>query len=227
MHELFEEQAERAFEALAVVYEDHSLTYGELNRQANRLAHHLRALGVRPDSRVGICVERSLEMVVGLLAILKAGGAYVPLDPAYPAERLSYMLSDSAPAIVLTHGPARASLDQALAHARSQALDQEDNSAGLDMPVLDLQADANDWSIHPATNPDPKAVGLTPHNLAYIIYTSGSTGLPKGVMVEHEECQSTSLDAGSYEHRLTDRVWTQIPFFSFDLSVWEICRALS
>ena len=86
-----------------MVYEDQSLSYGELNTQANRLAHHLRGLGVRPDSRVAICVERSPEMVVGLMAILKAGGAYVPLDPAYPAERLGYMLQDSAPVLVLTH----------------------------------------------------------------------------------------------------------------------------
>ena len=233
VHQLFEEQVGRDPEAIAVVYEDRALSYGELNEQANRLAHHLRSLGVKPDSRVAICVERSLEMVVGLLAILKAGGAYVPLDPAYPAERLGYMLQDSAPSIVLTHAAARASLDAALARAHQQAfaIDQEglshqgpgqssepfsgeygsDHSLGqsggkdgladrpwaaspdqglsalaLDMPVLDLEADAGDWAIHPATNPDPKAIGLTPQNLAYIIYTSGSTGQPKGVMIEHK-----------------------------------------
>src|SRR4029077_969660 len=120
IHELFEEQVCRDPEAPAVVYEDSSLSYGELNDKANRLAHHLIGLGVKPDSCVALCVERSLEMVVGLLAILKAGGAYVPLDPGYPAERLGYMLQDSAPALVLTHGAARARLDEALAYGRQQ-----------------------------------------------------------------------------------------------------------
>ena len=102
VHELFEAQAARTPDAVAIVHEDAQLTYAELNAKANRLAHHLRGLGVKPDALVAICVERSLEMVVGLLAILKAGGAYVPLDPAYPAERLAYMLEDSAPVVVLT-----------------------------------------------------------------------------------------------------------------------------
>ena len=102
IHELFEAQAARTPDAVAVVYEDRQLTYGELNARANQLAHHLRGLGVRPDDRVAICVERGLEMVVGLLAILKAGGAYVPLDPAYPLERLAYMLADSAPVALLS-----------------------------------------------------------------------------------------------------------------------------
>ena len=102
IHELFEAQVERSPYATAVVYEDSAVSYGELNERANRLAHHLVKLGVKPDSRVAICVERSVEMVVGLLAILKAGGAYVPLDPSYPAERLSYMLQDSEPALLLT-----------------------------------------------------------------------------------------------------------------------------
>ena len=102
VHELFEEQVEKTPDAVAVVYEDATLSYGELNRRANQLAHYLRELGVGPDQRVAICMERSLEMVVGLLGVLKAGGAYVPLDPAYPVERLRYMLDDSAPVAVLT-----------------------------------------------------------------------------------------------------------------------------
>ena len=125
IHQLFEEQVARDPEAVAVVYEDESLSYGELNERANRLAHHLGTLGVKPDAPVAICVERSLEMVVGLLAILKAGGCYVPLDAAYPAERLGFMLKDAAPAIVLTHAAARASLEQGLAHARRQVLRQD------------------------------------------------------------------------------------------------------
>ena len=121
---------------------------------------------------MAICVERSLEMVVGMLGILKAGGAYVPLDPAYPAERLAYMLKDSTPVAVLTHGqiaaPIRSLLDEA--------------AAGV--PVLDLD-EGKHWASQPDRNPDPAGVGLTPQHLAYVIYTSGSTGQPKGVMVEH------------------------------------------
>ena len=104
VHELFEEQAARTPDAVAVVHDGRTLTYSQLNARANQLAHHLRGLGVGPEALVAICVERSLEMVVGLLAILKAGGAYVPLDPGYPQERLAYMLKDSAPAALLTHG---------------------------------------------------------------------------------------------------------------------------
>ena len=114
VHELFEQQAARTPDAVAVVAGDTSLSYGELNARANQLARRLQAQGLRPDERVAICVERSLEMVVGLLAILKAGGAYVPLDPAYPTERLAFMLCDSAPRLALTHPPARQALDNAL-----------------------------------------------------------------------------------------------------------------
>ena len=160
-------------QATAVVYEDQSLSYGALNTRANRLAHHLRSLGVKPDVPVAICVERSLEMVVGLLAILKAGGCYVPLDPEYPAERLAFMLKDSAPTIILTHAAARVSLQAAL------------DACDLTIPVLDLEVDSHDWAIQSATNPESKAIGLTSNHLAYIIYTSGSTGQPKGVMIEH------------------------------------------
>ena len=169
VHELFEEQVERTPEAVAVEFEDASLSYEELNRRANRLAHYLRGLGVGPDVRVGICVERSLEMVVGLLGILKAGGAYVPLDAGYPVERLNYMLEDSAPAVVLTQGHLRGLL----------------SGAGEAVPVIDL-ADASsverpggDESREGRDGPHPGA------SAPYVIYTSaGSTGKPKGVMVE-------------------------------------------
>ena len=173
VHELFEAQVARAPEAVAAIYEDQSLSYGELNEQANRLAHHLRSMGVIPDSRVAICVERSLEMVVGLLAILKAGGAYVPMDPDYPPERLGYMLKDSAPILILTHQAARSSLQTAI------------DQSNANIPIVDLNTDANDWVTYPTSNPNPNAVNLTPKHLAYIIYTSGSTGQPKGVMIEH------------------------------------------
>ena len=161
-------QVERTPEAVALVFENESLSYAELNTRANRLAHYLRELGVRPDVRVAICVERGFEMIIALMAVLKAGGAYVPLDPAYPTERLRFMLEDSEAAVLLTQG-----------HL-------EDISAGINgsLPILDL-AQTAEWEDQPAANPDPAAAGLTSHHLAYVIYTSGSTGTPKGVMVEH------------------------------------------
>ena len=134
------------------------------------MAHYLIGLGVKPDDRVAICVERSLEMVVGLLAILKAGGAYVPLDPVYPTERLAYMLADSAPVAVLTTA-AGARCPGRLSECR--------------MPRIDLRADADRWRHYSADNPQGSTAGLSPHHLAYIIYTSGSTGAPKGVLIEH------------------------------------------
>ena len=136
-----------------------------------------------PDTLVAICVERGLEMVVGLLAILKAGGAYVPLDPAYPAERLAFMLEDSAPKVVLTQ-PARAPLDAAM--------------AGLaEKPLIWTSRRTRLWGRPAGLNPDPASVGLTPRRLAYVIYTSGSTGLPKGVMVEHRSCCNLLRHAGT------------------------------
>lgn len=169
IHELFEAQAAATPQAVAVVYEDSRLTYAELNAQANRLAHQLRELGVKPDALVAICVERCLNMVVGLLAILKAGGAYLPLDPAYPEDRLAFMLEDSAPVALLTQG-------------RLESLFAGVTGA---LPIIDLEAEFPSWANRSDANPDPHAVKLTPKHLAYVIYTSGSTGKPKGVMVEH------------------------------------------
>ncbi|HEX8433205.1 MAG TPA: amino acid adenylation domain-containing protein, partial [Longimicrobium sp.] len=165
LHELFEEQVERTPEAVAVVFEGESLTYAALNRRANRLAHHLRAIGVGPDRRVAISLERGPEMMVALLGVLKAGGAYVPLDPAYPADRLRATLEDSAPAVLLTQAALARRYD------------------GLGIPTLALDADAASWAEQPRSN--PARAGLTPDNLAYVIYTSGSTGKPKGVMNVH------------------------------------------
>ncbi len=164
IHELFEQKAAAQPDVTAIVFEDQSLTYAELNERANQLAHELIALGVRSDDRVAICAERSLEMVVGLLGILKAGGAYVPLDPAYPADRLRAMLRDAQPRVLLTQ------------QALRQAL------PGTELPVLFLDSDT--CEVRSATNPDSRALGLTVRNLAYVIYTSGSTGTPKGVMIE-------------------------------------------
>ena len=169
IHELFEAQAAREPEAIAVAYEGQTLTYGELNRRANRLAHHLRELGVKPDDRVALCAERGLEMLVGILAVLKAGGGYVPLDPAYPVERLEYMLGDSAPVALLVRLP------DAVRTALSAVL-----TAGS-IPVVDLEADADAWADRPGADLRPGHFGLKPRHLAYVIYTSGSTGKPKGV----------------------------------------------
>src|ERR1700722_7587482 len=168
IHELFEAQVARSPEATAVVFEEATLSYGELNCRANQLAHYLRALGVKPDTRVAICVERSFEMIVSLLAVLKAGGAYVPLDPAYPVERLRFMLEDCAPIVLLTENHLTALFPE----ARST------------LPVIDLHA-ASLWHDQPVSNPDGSILGLSCKHLAYVIYTSGSTGLPKGVMIPH------------------------------------------
>jgi amino acid adenylation domain-containing protein len=165
VHERFEAQAERTPDAAAVVHDGGDVAYAELNARANRLAHLLRALGVGPDRRVAICVERSPELLVAVLAVLKAGGAYVPMDPSYPEDRLRYTLDDSAPVAVLTQGSLAARF------------------AGSELPVLELDAPVPAWADRPATN--PVRGGLMPHDVAYLIYTSGSTGRPKGVMVEH------------------------------------------
>ena len=167
VHQLFEQQAERDPEAVALVYEDQTLSYGELDVRANQLAHHLVALGVKPDGRVAIFMKRSPQMVIALLAVLKAGGAYVPLDPAYPAKRLDYLLADSQAPIVLTCEE----LEEDLPAYRGRVI-----CVDQDWPTI---------ARRPTETLDPKALGLTPANLAYVIYTSGSTGTPKGVMVEH------------------------------------------
>jgi amino acid adenylation domain-containing protein len=169
IHELFEAWAARAPDAVAVLCGDGQLSYGELNRRANQLAHYLIGIGVRPDDRVAICMHRGLELMVGLLGILKAGGAYVPLDPAYPQQRLAYMLEDSAPVAVLTQPAVRATLP----------------AFELPLVSLDLQDTGSIIARAPQHDPAASGLGLTSSHLAYVIYTSGSTGLPKGVMIEH------------------------------------------
>src|SRR5262249_27113268 len=210
VHELFEEQVERTPEAVAVVYEDQQLTYRELNRRANRLAHYLRKLGVGPEARVGICLERSPEMVVGLLGILKAGGAYVPLDPAYPAERLTYLLEDSAPSALLTSGALREKLAGRALGAR----------------VVDLEAKAARWTGHSGQNLGGS--GLEARSLAYLVYTSGSTGLPKGVMVEHGGLLNLAMTQMRDLDVERDSRVLQFSSFSFDAYAFEwlmsLCR---
>src|SRR5215213_587316 len=207
VHELFEEQVERTPDAVAVVFEDERLTYQELNRCANQLAHHLRALGVGPDVLVGICVERSLEMVVGLLGILKAGGSYVPLDPSYPASRLKFILRDTQAPVLLTQERLVEGLPD---KSRTKVVRLD-----ADWPVIARKAEENLTSR------------ATADNLAYVIYTSGSTGQPKGVMIEHRALSSYAAAAtAAYEMTATDRV-LQFASLSFDASVEEIFPSLT
>jgi amino acid adenylation domain-containing protein len=204
IHQLFEAQAARTPDAIAVVYEDRQLSYGELNARANRLAHRLIGLGVKPDDRVAICVERSIEMVVGLLAVLKAGVGYVPLDPAYPSERLQFMLEDSTPVAVLSQS-----------HLRSVLPDHG--------PAAILMLDAKEADRHQYAdiNPVPAELGLTSANLAYVIYTSGSTGTPKGVMIEHRQTVNFLL-WGTASFRPDDLARTlSSTSLNFDLAVFE------
>ncbi len=206
VHELFEEQARKTPNAVAVTFEDASLSYAGLNRRANRLAHYLRELGVGPDARVAVCLERSSELIVALLGVLKAGAAYVPLDPAHPWERRRYMLEDSAPAALLTD-------------ARLQGL-----FAGLNetLPVLDMSSAAPPWKDHPETDLAGASVGLTSRHLAYVIYTSGSTGTPKGVMVPHRAINRLVLNNGYAKFEASDRVaFASNPAFdAATLEVW-------
>ncbi|RAA09406.1 non-ribosomal peptide synthetase, partial [Ralstonia pseudosolanacearum] len=198
IHGLFEAQVRRTPEAIAVEHEGRQVSYAELNAQANRVAHALIGLGVGPDARVGLCAERSVELVVGLLGILKAGGGYVPLDPSYPQDRLAYMLEDSAPVAVLAQSNTREQL------------------GALSVPVLDL-----DGPLEEAEH-DPQVTGLEPHHLAYVIYTSGSTGRPKGVMNEHRGVVNRLWWAQqTYRLDASDRVLQKTPF-GFDVSVWEL-----
>ena len=203
LHQLIEAQVAARPDAIAVRFADQALTYDALNRQANRLAHALLETGLGRDDRVAICMERSLEMVIGLLGILKSGAAYVPLDPGYPVDRLSHMLSDSAPCALITSQGLLASLP------------------AVTVPVLCLDAEPEALSRQPTHNPDAAALGLTPRHLAYVIYTSGSTGLPKGVMNQHDGVVNRLLWArdayGVDEH---SRILQKTPF-SFDVSVWE------
>ncbi|HEX2188993.1 MAG TPA: amino acid adenylation domain-containing protein, partial [Longimicrobiaceae bacterium] len=206
IHRLFEEQAVRTPDADAVSSAGEALTYAALDRAANRLANHLRRRGVRPETRVGICLERGTELVVAILAVLKAGGAYVPLDPAYPAERLTYMLADSGAPLLLTRLPLPEGLPP---HAAE---------------VVCLDADRERIEAESAQAP---AAGVLPENLAYVIYTSGSTGAPKGVLVPHRGLANAARGhARDLGVGAGDRV-LQFASPSFDASVAEMVMALA
>lgn len=211
LHTWFEQQTRRAPNAVAAVCEDRTLTYSQLNFRANQLARRLRSLGVEPDERVGVCLERSLDMIVSLLAVLKAGGAYVPLDPAYPADRLEFMLSDAGLSALVTHSEialpadcAPKSNDGRPASVPTVYIDSAEGESGEDLPP-------------PATTAD---------SAAYVIYTSGSTGKPKGTVVTHGNV-ARLFHATWPWYRFDERdVWTMFHSFAFDFSVWEIWGAL-
>ena len=205
IHQLFEEQVDFTPDAIALVFEEQQLTYKELNQRANQLAHHLRNLGVGAEVLVGICVERSLEMVVGLLGILKAGGAYVPLDPAYPAERLAFMLEDASVPILLTQARLIKSLPKH--QGRTVCLD-------------------TDWEIIERQSEENPGYSVTSENLAYAIYTSGSTGKPKGVLVAHRGlCNLAKAQIQIFDVQPNSRV-LQFASLSFDVATSDLVIAL-
>ncbi|MFJ4454607.1 amino acid adenylation domain-containing protein [Pseudomonas sp. NPDC089392] len=195
-HQLLEHQARQRPDALALIFDDQQMTYAELDRSSNQLAHRLRALGVGPDRLVGVAVERGLGMALALVAIHKAGGAYVPLDPDYPQERLAYMVEDSNIGLLLADAPSRERLQ-----------------LGKQLPCVVLEPGTEWLNAWPA---EPLANLAAPHNLAYVIYTSGSTGMPKGVAIDHHALSVFCQVAGDYS-RLSpnDRV-LQFATFSFD-----------
>jgi amino acid adenylation domain-containing protein len=206
MHELFEQQAAAQPDAPAVTFEGESLSYGELNERANRLAHRLRELGIGRESLVALFLERSFEMVVAVLAVLKAGGAYVPLDPEYPAARLAFVLSDTSAPVVLTQ---ERLLERLPPHeATVVCLDREDAQ------LADLS---------PA-NLEPLA---TPESLIYVIYTSGSTGQPKGVQVEHRQVARLFTATERWYGFGPGDTWVLAHSYAFDVSVWELWGALA
>ncbi|HKD06956.1 MAG TPA: amino acid adenylation domain-containing protein [Bryobacteraceae bacterium] len=204
IHEIFEEQVDRAPESIAVIFEDKRLTYAQLNARANQLAHRLRALGGGPESLIGICLDRSPDMLVAILAVLKCGGAYLPLDPVYPPERRAFMLEDARAPILITESRLRL-----------------ENPVEAHTVVLD-----EDW---PSIAQEPAAnLGLfsKPENAAYVIYTSGSTGRPKGVIITHANVVRLFTATDHWFGFGPSDTWSLFHSFAFDFSVWEIWGAL-
>ncbi|GAB1537596.1 hypothetical protein NUACC21_02410 [Scytonema sp. NUACC21] len=204
LHSLFEQQVKKTPDAVAVVFENEQLTYTQLNAKANQLAHHLRELGVKPEVLVAICVERSIEMLVGLLAILKAGGAYVPLDPIYPPERLAYILEDSGVKVLLTQ--------QTVAELLPE----------MDGGVVYLDSF---WpSAHSSSNPN---IHVCADNLAYAIYTSGSTGRPKGVQIPHRAVVNFLNSMSVQPGIVSEDVLVAVTTITFDIAALELFLPLS
>ncbi|MEW6157225.1 MAG: amino acid adenylation domain-containing protein [Verrucomicrobiota bacterium] len=212
--ELFESQVNKTPDGIALQYESESLTYRELNLRANRLAHHLRQQGVAPDDLVGLSLDRSLDMVIGIVAILKAGGAYVPIDPAAPKDRIAFLLDDAGVHHLITTSSLAERLELADSHGQARSTCRNVICLDRDWPMLERESEAN-----------PQAP-LTPDHLAYVIYTSGSTGKPKGVLVTHYNVvrlfEATEPWFGFHEQD----VWTLFHSYAFDFSVWELWGAL-
>jgi amino acid adenylation domain-containing protein len=205
LHDIFEQQVQRAPHATAVVHEGTTLTYSQLDQRANQLAHRLRALGVTREERVALCFEPSLDMVVAVLAAVKAGGVYVPLDPDYPLDRKRFMLEDTQARVLVTSAALAGRLPE--------------HSAAL----VRLDTDAQSLATEPTTAPD---AGVTPESLAYVIYTSGSTGRPKGVQIEHANvARLFSATAAWFDFGPGD-IWALLHSYAFDFSVWEMWGAL-
>ncbi len=206
IHELFEQQAKNRPDTIAVEFNDQKLTYAQLNSKANQLAHYLvDEKNIRPDTLVGVCFERSIEMIVGVLAVLKAGAAYVPLDPDYPESRLDHMLTDGNLNTVITHSSL---LDQTPI-SQAQALCLDDKKLLCVLDGLSIE------------NIEPASIGLTPQHLAYVIYTSGSTGTPKGVLQEHDTIVNLVQSQFDFDREEISAV-LQYPSISFDVSIQEI-----
>ncbi len=204
LHEVFSQQAALHPHQTALIFEQESLTYEQLNERANRLAHHLIHLGVKPESRVGLWVNRSLEMVVAILAVLKAGGAYVPFDPDYPLERVVYMLEDSQVSVLLT----QVEFEKQLPPHQAQ--------------IVLIDRDEADFAGEKPTDPE---VSVHPDNAAYIIYTSGSTGKPKGVVATHRNVLRLMLATEKWFQFNEKDIWTLFHSYAFDFSVWEMWGA--
>ncbi|WP_316170924.1 non-ribosomal peptide synthetase [Bradyrhizobium sp. SZCCHNRI1058] len=208
IQDLVAEQARRRPSAVALVHDEVNLTYRELELRANRLAHHLVALGAGPDRLIAICQQRGIDAIVSVLAVLKAGAAYLPLDPTYPPQRLRETVADARPTLLLCDGASASTL------------------GSVACPVVDVESDAPAWSGLPEGAPDVVARGLTPRSLAYVIYTSGSTGQPKGVMIEHHGLVNLAqAQIGLFDTGPHSRI-AQFASFSFDASVWDIVMAL-
>jgi len=208
IQELIAEQARQRPSAVALVHDDVQLTYRELEARANRLAHHLVALGAGPDRLVAICQQRGIDTIVSVLATLRAGAAYLPLDPAYPPQRLREIVADANPVLLLCDEDGARTL------------------GAVTCPVIDVRRDASVWAGLSDDAPDVLAAGLTSRHLAYVIYTSGSTGRPKGVMIEHRGLVNLALaQAALFNVGPHSRI-VQFASFSFDASVWDIVMAL-
>ncbi|WP_395375880.1 amino acid adenylation domain-containing protein [Marinicella sp. W31] len=215
IHTLFEDQVAANPTRIALVYEEQSMTYGVLNERANQLAYHLMELGVKPDTLVGLCIERSVEMIIAVLGILKAGGAYVPLDPSYPKARLLYQIKDTSLNVILTQESLH---DELLA---------QNLEGSVQTVCLDADAVKKQLKTYSNLNPSPEEQNLNSRNLAYVIYTSGTTGQPKGVMIEHRSlCNLTVVQRKRFHLSSAFHV-LQFASIAFDGATWEMFMALA